>query len=128
MQPVLRLAIIGGLGALASACAILEPSVIDSDSIISNSNATIRVDVMEQLTGERYDQFRASNYGSYPICAQVVFDGTFYAGGGYSMGSTFKVPPGQTFDIGYVDYPARYEVQARLWSPRSDGACGTYSG
>jgi hypothetical protein len=122
---IIRAAVLlSGLGALLAGCAVLEPSVISSDTLASSSSGSIRVDVLEELTGERRDQFRASNYSSSPLCAQVSFDGEFYAGGGYSMGGVYLVQPNSTVDIGYVDHPSNYTAHSRLWSPGPGGGCG----
>lgn len=117
--------LLSGLGALLAGCAVLEPTVLSSETVSSTNSGSIRVDVLEELTGERRDQYRASNYGSTPLCAQVAFDGSFSAGGGYSMGGVFLVRPNSTVDIGYVDHPSTYSARSRLWSPRADGACGS---
>ena len=125
----------GGLGRMASGsmavagCETFDDYMISSETGVTLEGAVIRVDEMETFTGERYDQFRAWNGGRRNICAQVVFSGSNnYTGAGYSMCSVYNVAPGSTLDIGYVQHPARYVYEGRLWSPQSNGACGSYEG
>jgi|GEM_PF-1586384 len=119
--------VVGGL--MMAGCETFDDYMIASQTETTLDGALIRVDTMETFTGERYDQFRAWNGGSMAICAQVVFNGSNnYAGGGYSMGSIYRVAPGATVDIGYVQYPANYGYQTRLWTPQANGACGTFEG
>ena len=119
-----------GLGSMMMAgCETFDDYMIASETGLMLEGAIVRLDTMETFTGDRYDQFRVWNGGSRAICAQVVFNGSNnYAGGGYSMGSVYSVAPGTTVDIGYVQYPANYGYQSRLWTPQSNGACGSYEG
>lgn len=111
----------------ASACETFDDYIVSSDNSVELEGALIRVDLMESMTGERYDQFRAWNGGVEGICAQVVFIGSDnYLGSGYSMGSVYIVQPGETADIGYVQAPSSYNFEGRLWTPQSNGGCGSY--
>lgn len=121
----LGLIMIGGMA--MAGCETFDDYVVSSETGETFQGAVIRLDRMETFAGDRYDQFRAWNGGSRTVCAQVVFVGSNnYTGSGYSMGTVYSVAPGSTMDIGYVQYPASYESEGRLWSPQANGACGSY--
>lgn len=105
-------------------CEMLDETyLIDQDVIIDSQGVRVFSDLEEDMLGSRWWQFRALNLNNYPVCVQVALLPNAQTSG-HSMGGIHQVPPGQSLDVGYVNSPATFQVDANVYSPEPDGSCG----
>lgn len=109
---------------VVSGCETLTESYsVERSDVINDGGVHVYSDLMENAwDGARYWQFRAGNYSDYPFCVQAGLNNVRFSNG-HSMGYNHYVAPGETKDIGYVNAPADFEVDARTWDPGPDGRC-----
>lgn len=105
-----------------AACETFEPYSVEYEEIIQEQGVSVYSNLMEDISGDRWLQFSASNASGADACVQIrIVDGST---SGHRMGDVYRLASGETVDIGYVDLPAQLNTNTQVWQPQADGNCG----
>lgn len=97
----------------------------ETASLISEDGIEVYYDHMiEESGGASWFQFKASNASEEAVCVTVTLDASS-ATSGHRMGGIYKLAPGDTVDVGYINDPSDWNADANAWWPDSDGDCGS---
>jgi hypothetical protein len=116
-------------GAVASLCMLGgcetfdESYLIQQDVIIDSQNVRVTSDLEENgFSGNRWFQFRAFNSNDFDVCVRVTLkEGSQTSG--HSMGGLHRVGPSQMVDVGYINSPANFHVNAEIGPTGDGGEC-----
>jgi hypothetical protein len=115
--------LVAGLAVLVAGCETFEPYSVEFDQILDQSGVAVYGNLMEDIAGERWWQFTASNSNAFSVCVQTSLTGGRTSG--HSMGGIHLLAPGQSTDIGYVELPGDFRTSSAIWTPQADGNCGS---
>lgn len=119
----MRVALVAvGMAVVLGGCETFEPYSVQYDQVIDQDGVSVYGNLMEDFAGERWWQFSASNSNAFSACVQTNL--TSGSTSGHSMGGIHLLGPGATTDIGYVELPADFRTNTRVWNPLADGSCG----
>lgn len=107
-----------------SACETLGESYsVEQKDILNEDGMRVYSDLMENGWDDAFHwQFRATNYSDYPFCVRTGLASIRFSNG-YEMGQVHYMAPGSSRDIGYVNGPADFQVDAQTWEPDANGQC-----
>ncbi len=112
------------LAPLVGGCEILDETyLIQQDVIVDEQGVRVVSDMEEDFAGSRWWQFRAFNQNNFPICVQVTLSPGSQTNG-HSLGGIHQLAPAGSADVGYINAPADFYVNANVFAVGSDGACG----
>jgi len=105
-----------------AACETFDPYSVEYKEILQDQGVSVYSNLMEDFSGSRWVQFTASNAGGIDACVQIRLTGGNTSG--HKMGDTYRLEPGATIDIGYVNLPGRFDTSTQVWNTEADGSCG----
>ncbi len=109
---------------LAGGCEMLDETyLIQQDVILDEQGVRVVSDMEEDFVGARWWQFRAFNQNDFPVCVQVTLSAGSQTSG-HSLGGVYQLAPAGDADVGYINAPASFYVNAKAFGVGSDGVCG----
>lgn len=109
---------------LFGGCEMLEETyLIQQDVIIEDNGVRVVSDMEEDFAGARWWQFRAFNQNNFPVCVQVTLSPNSQTSG-HSLGVVHQLGPAGSADVGYINAPADFYVNANIFSVEDNGSCG----
>jgi hypothetical protein len=120
----MRVALVAvGMAVLMGGCETFEETyTIEQDVIIDEQGVRVVSDLEEDFWGSSWFQFRAYNSNSFPVCVRVsLHDGSYTSG--HSLGAVHRIEPSATVDVGYINTPADFNVNALVTTTNGSGAC-----
>ena len=109
---------------LAAVCApFLAGCETFEESHLIEQGVRVVSDMEEDVFGSRWWQFMAFNSYDFDVCVQVTLDPSSQTSG-HSMGGVHQIASGASMDVGYINAPANFFVNAGVQATEEDGSCG----